>query len=90
MYMNTLSTNPSATPMVRVIARRPGARMQSPLTLAELLEDTRINHPRWWAVFEDSRLAAPGAADLDACAELVSSSPCERLRGYVEGLFEAN
>ena len=84
MYMNTNSTTINEAPMVVISRRR-----RSP-TIDELLQNARVEHPRWHAIFEDSCLAIPGAADLDACAELVSSSPCERLRGYVEGLFEAN
>ena len=65
-------------------------RRRSP-TIDELLQNARVEHPRWSALYEDSRLAIPGgSADLDAVAELVDTSPSERLRGFVEGLFEAN
>ena len=84
MYMNTNFTTISEAPMVVITRRR-----RSP-TIYELLERARAEHPRWSALYEDSCLAIPGAADLDAVAEMVDTSPSERLRGFIEGLFEAN
>ena len=84
MYMNTNSTTLIEAPMVIITRRR-----RSP-TIDELLENARVEHPRWSALYEDSCLAIPGAADIDAVSELVDTSPSERLRGFVEGLFEAN
>ena len=84
MYMNTHSTTITKAPMIVITRRR-----RSP-TIDELLADARVEHPRWSAIYEDSCLAIPGAADLAAVAELVDTSPSERLRGFIEGLFEAN
>ena len=84
MYMNTNSTTPGEAPMVVILRRR-----RSP-TIDDLLENARVEHPRWSALYEDSRLAVPGEADRDATLELLDTSPSERLRGFIEGLFEAN
>ena len=82
--MNTNSTTHSEAHMVVITRRR-----RSP-TIDELLQNARVEHPHWHAILEDSCLAIPGAADIDAVEELVDTSPSERLRGFVEGLFEAN
>ena len=81
------TANIANAPMVRVpLARRPVQKK----SIGELLDDARIDHPVWFAKLDDSRLHIAAAADFNDVVELISTAPCERLAGYVEGLYVNN
>ena len=85
MQMNT-QTN---APMVSVRPRRAAERK----SIDDLLEDARTSaeHNDWFFLFDSrSNLHVAGAADFSVVVELISSSPNERLRGYIEGLYVNN
>ena len=86
MYLNTTAN----APMVNVHPRRAAARE----SIDNLLEDARTSaeHADWWFLFDShSNLHVPGAAaDLGVIVELIATAPCERLAGYVEGLYVNN
>lgn len=75
----------SNAPMIQ-IPRRPAARK----SIGELIEAAKIEFPEWVAKLDDSRLHVQAAADFDDVFELISTAPCERLAGYVEGLYVNN
>ena len=68
------------------IPRRPAARK----SIGELLNQTRIEDPVWFAKFEDAHLHVNASADFMDAVDLISTAPCERLAGYVEGLYVNN
>jgi hypothetical protein len=74
-------------PLVRLpLAGRPVQRR----SIGELLDDARIDFPVWYAKLDDSRLHIAAAADFNEVVELIATAPCERLAGYVEGLYVNN
>jgi hypothetical protein len=85
--MQPTATMIQNAPMVRVpLPRRPVPRK----SISELLDDTRLEHPAWYNKLDDSRLHIAAAADFNDVVELISTAPCERLAGYVEGLYVNN
>ena len=84
IHMQTQMNQTSIAPMVRCHG---GVRRQS---IAELLDEVRITNPVWFARFEDAHLSVAASADPTDVLELNSTAPCERLRGYIEGLYVNN
>lgn len=83
--MNT--TSMTTAPMVRI---HPRLRASVRPSIEELLEETRITSPAWWARFEDAHLSVAPSADLMTVLELIADAPCPRLAGFVEGLYVNN
>ena len=77
----------SNAPMIQ-IPRRPAARKGK--SIGELIEAAKIEFPEWVAKLDDSRLHVQAAADFNDVVELISTAPCERLAGYIEGLYVNN
>ena len=79
-----MQTHPSQSftaPMVRCV----GAKRRQPID--ELMAETRITYPVWFAKFEDANLSCVGSPDLMQVVELIASAPSERLAGIVEGMW---
>ena len=80
--MNT--TSMTTAPMVRI---HPRLRASVRPSIEELLEETRITSPTWWARLEDAHLSvASSSPDPMTVVGLIADAPNERLAGFVEGL----
>ena len=80
MNMNTSM----AAPMVQIHPRHRASVAR--LSIDEVLENERGTD--WFTLYDEfSLLHVPGAAHLPTVHELLETSPNERLRGFIEGLY---
>lgn len=85
MHMNTLMV----APMVPIHPRNRASVAR--LSIDEELENARAEFPDWWILYDEfSLLHVPGACHLNTVVELIATAPCQRLAGYVEGLYVNN